>query len=213
MGVERIIFTCSHRANLTSYSVGYIFAMKPPNLWLNGTEQQSHQHRQGVVSGSLYYSKKSSSHSKSLLCFFLLHCSEIHWCVSEGLCQRAVPVLGGAEPVPDMSAQSSLLHLSENSLFFFLLQPCFGLLLGVSLGGSSASILVETLICDFFLPELLLHVLHNLCLCKNPDSMKHTPFFFPIFWNLFLRLIRGQLFPHRDWLSASQIMLKPAKHQ
>lgn len=65
----------------------------------------------------------------------------------------------------------------------------------------------------FFLPELLLHVLHNPCLCKNPDSMKHTQFFFPIFWNLFLRLIRGQLFPHRDCLSASQIMLKPVKHQ
>lgn len=29
----------------------------------------------------------------------------------------------------------------------------------------------------FFLPKLLLHVLHNPCLCKNLDSMKNTQFF------------------------------------
>lgn len=48
----------------------------------------------------------------------LLHYSGIHWCVSEGLCQVTVLVLGGAESAPDRSAWSSLLHLSENSLFF-----------------------------------------------------------------------------------------------
>lgn len=144
---------------------------------------------------------------------FLLHYSGIHWWVSKGLCQIAVPVLGGAESVPDRSTWSSLLHLSENSLFFFLKKSCLGLLLGCLSKRKSCFYPSCKMNLWFFLPKLLLHVLYNPCLFKiSGQDEKHTKLFLS-FEICISRLVKGQLSPHRDCLSTSQMMLKPVKHQ
>lgn len=156
-----------------------------------------------------------------LLWPFLLHCSGNHWHVCEGLCQITVPVTGGAEPVPHRSAWSSLLHLSDSSLFdlfffsFCLKKSCLGLLLGVSLRKHPS----WKINLWFFLPKLLVHVLYNSWGFFKDWTGWKSHRFFPICRNLCFKARKWSVIstekPSTQRLSylRTELMLKHVKHQ